>query len=42
LQARFVGGIRRLDMADPRAEWAITTRRDARPRTADETGHAAG
>ena len=42
LQARFAGGIRRLDMDDPRADWAITTRRDARPRTADETGHVAG
>ena len=42
LQARFPGGIRRLDIVDPRADWAITTRRDVRPRTADETGHAAG
>jgi dCMP deaminase len=42
LQGRFVGGIRRLDMEDPRADWAISTRRDARPRTADETGHAPG
>jgi len=25
-----------------RADWVITTRRDARPRTADETGHAGG
>jgi len=42
LQGRFAGGIRRLDMEDPRADWAITTRRDARPRSSDETGHAAG
>ena len=42
LQGRFVGGIRRLDIVDPRADWAITTRRDVRPRAADETGHAAG
>src|SRR5215204_2287829 len=25
-----------------RADWVIRTRRDARPRTADETGHAGG
>lgn len=42
LQGRFAGGIRRLDMEDPKASWAITTRRDVRPRTADETGHAPG
>src|SRR5829696_251896 len=33
LQGRFAGGIRRLDMDDPRADWAITTRRDARARS---------
>lgn len=38
LQARFIGGIRRMDMEDPRAEWAVTTRRDAADAT-DETGH---
>jgi dCMP deaminase len=42
LQGRFVGGIRRLDMVDPRADWAISTRRDVQPRVSDETGHAAG
>jgi dCMP deaminase len=39
LQARFGGGIRRLEIDDPRAAWAVTTRRaDAAMRT-DETGH---
>lgn len=38
LQARFIGGIRRMDMEDPRAEWAVTIRRDAADAT-DETGH---
>ena len=42
LQGRFAGGIRKLEMDDPRAAWAITTRRDVRPRLPDETGHAPG
>jgi dCMP deaminase len=39
LQARFPGGIRKLDVEDPRASWAVTTLRDIPPPTADETGH---
>ena len=39
LQARFPGGIRKLDVEDPRASWAVTARRDIPPPTADETGH---
>ena len=42
LQARFPGGIRKLEVDDPRASWAVTARRDAQPRTADETGHTPG
>lgn len=38
LQSRFPAGIRRLDMHDPHAEWAVTTRRAA-PTRFDETGH---
>jgi len=37
LQARFRGGIRQLAIADPEAEWAVTT---LRPATVDATGHA--
>jgi dCMP deaminase len=42
LQARFPGGIRKLDMEDTKAAWAITTKRDVLPRTSDETGHTPG
>ena len=42
LQGRFPGGIRKLDMEDPKGAWAVTTRRDVLPRTPDETGHAPG
>jgi dCMP deaminase len=39
LQARFPGGIRKLDVEDPKESWAVTARRDVSPSTADETGH---
>lgn len=39
LQARFAGGIRQLEMEDPRAEWAITNLRGPQSGGADETGH---
>jgi dCMP deaminase len=42
LQARFSGGIRKLDMEDPKGAWAVTARRDAPLSTADETGHTLG
>jgi dCMP deaminase len=42
LQGRFVGGIRRLEMEDPRATWAITNLRNAAPQSTDETGHGQG
>ena len=38
LQSRFSGGIRHLDVADPDADWAITSRR-ASPGRPDEIGH---
>jgi dCMP deaminase len=37
LQSRFPGGIRQLPIADPQAEWAVSTLRLA---TVDATGHA--
>ena len=40
LQGRFPEGIRRLEMEDPDAEWATTSRRIAVGRP-DETGHGA-
>lgn len=40
LQARFTGGIRKLDQVDPHEEWAVSRGRDARPRIPDETGHS--
>ena len=40
LQGRFPGGIRMLDMEDPKAAWAVTAKRDVLPRNPDETGHA--
>ena len=42
LQARFTGGIRRLEMDDPRAEWAVSTRRLSLKIVTDELGHGAG
>lgn len=42
LQSRFPGGIRRLEMDDPKAEWAVSRRRESRPLGADETGHSPG
>lgn len=41
LQARFPGGIRQLDIADPDADWAVSKRRDAGTEGTDELGHAA-
>lgn len=38
LQSRFTGGIRHLDLPDPDADWAITSRRVSLGR-ADEIGH---
>ncbi len=38
LQSRFRGGIRRMEMDDPRAQWAVTSRRLSVEQT-DETGH---
>src|SRR5262245_47746526 len=40
IQARFPGGIRQLEMADPDAEWAVSRRRPAGGAPADEHGHA--
>ena len=37
LQGRFPGGIRRLPVADPDADWALGSKRNADP--PDETGH---
>jgi dCMP deaminase len=39
LQTRFPGGIRRLDLRDPEAEWAISALRTAGEGRVDETGH---
>ncbi len=39
LQGRFVDGLRRMELDDPRAAWALPSRREAPPAT-DETGHA--
>lgn len=41
IQGRFPGGIRKLDMPDPDADWAVSTRREAGKRRTDELGHAA-
>jgi dCMP deaminase len=41
LQSRFPGGIHRLEMADPDADWAVTTRRAPPAAATDETGHGA-
>jgi dCMP deaminase len=37
LQARFPGGIRKLDIPDPDADWAVSRKRERGP--SDETGH---
>jgi dCMP deaminase len=42
LQARFPGGIRRLEIDDPRAEWAVSRRREHGPAGTDEIGHSPG
>jgi dCMP deaminase len=39
LQSRFPGGIRHLEMTDPHADWAVTTRRVQPAASTDETGH---
>lgn len=39
LQARFQNGIKKLDIPDPDAAWAVTTLRSKAQSTADETGH---
>lgn len=41
LQAYFPGGVHRLEMDDPEAEWAVTTRRPASVSVPDEIGHGA-
>jgi dCMP deaminase len=38
LQGRFPGGIRRLELDDPKADWAVAARRGVA--TPNETGHA--
>ena len=38
LQGRFAGGIRKVEMNDPRADWAVPRRPSLAPST-DETGH---
>jgi dCMP deaminase len=40
LQSRFPGGIRMLQLEDPEADWAVSTRRAAARELPDETGHA--
>jgi dCMP deaminase len=39
LQSRFPGGIRQLDIEDPQADWAVSTRRSRTAAVVDETGH---
>src|SRR5690625_1111630 len=41
IQARFPGGIHRLEIDDPDADWAITTRRPEADLEPDEIGHTA-
>jgi dCMP deaminase len=41
IQARFPGGIRHLDLADPDADWAVSKRRETGKGPTDELGHAA-
>jgi dCMP deaminase len=41
LQARFPGGIRKLDHDDPDASWAVSSLRDKGKNSVDETGHQA-
>jgi len=43
IQQQFIGGVQRVDVADPDAAWAVSTRRGAGAQTAaptDETGHS--
>ena len=40
LQGRFPGGLRRLEVPDPKAAWAVTSRREPAAALTDETGHA--
>jgi dCMP deaminase len=40
IQGRFSGGIRKLDMADPEADWAVSSRRPVGGDRTDELGHA--
>jgi dCMP deaminase len=39
IQSRFPGGIRRVDIFDPDAEWAVSARRVPTPDVTDDTGH---
>jgi dCMP deaminase len=39
LQARFPGGIRKLEMPDPETEWAVSALRSVGVGRVDETGH---
>ena len=41
IQARFPEGIRRLDLEDPDADWAVSAKRRLQPKSADDTGHPA-
>jgi dCMP deaminase len=41
LQARFTDGIRKIDMEDPLAEWAVSSKRRLSASSSDETGHPA-
>jgi dCMP deaminase len=41
LQARFPGGVHRLELPDSDAAWAVSTRRGAAEAGPDEIGHAA-
>lgn len=40
LQARFPGGIRRMQIVDPNADWAVRSRRNSPAISTDEIGHA--
>jgi dCMP deaminase len=40
LQARFPGGIRKLELVDPDAAWAVSARRSGPTGAPDEIGHA--
>jgi hypothetical protein len=41
LQSAFPGGIRRLEIDDPNADWAVSSRASRQAETTDETGHRA-